>query len=226
MSDNPIIKADQVSYKYPKGEFEISGLNLTIEKEQITFILGRNGSGKTTLSKLMTGIMKPDAGNVYLGGKNTRKLELGEIGQMIGYLWQKPELQLFSATVMEELTFIGKLKKENWNEVKQKAEYWLDFFELSHLKKRSVFHLSRGEKQRLALAAVLNTGAKYLILDEPTKGLDLERKKVLFQLFEKMNQETKIGMCIISHDMFFREAFVQRREITMEKGKIFKDETI
>lgn len=225
--EQPFLIFDNVHFDYgkkTKGLFQINSLNLSIKKEQCTFLLGKNGSGKTTISKLMTGLLKPIKGEVFLEQKNTKELPLGEIGQRIGYLWQKPEIQLFAPTVLEELTFVGTLKKQDQEENYRQAIYWLSYFNLEHLKNRSPFFLSKGEKQRLALAATISNGAKYLILDEPTTGLDRKRKESFISLLKKLNEEDEIGMTIISHDEYFIKAFEQKRVIWLEEGEIKSDE--
>ncbi|MCL2678355.1 MAG: energy-coupling factor ABC transporter ATP-binding protein, partial [Clostridiales bacterium] len=183
-----------------------------------------NGSGKSTLAKLLAGIYKPGRGQVLLMGADTRKLTLGEIGQRIGYLWQKPEQQLFAHTVLEELLFVGRIKNpkqsaEERRAAEQAAWRWLEYFEIAHLAERSGFFLSRGEKQRLALAAVVSQGVKYLVLDEPTSGLDEKRKDALIAILRKLQIENGVGMTVISHDQKFIRALAER-EILLDRGEV------
>ena len=218
------IQFNNVIYTYPDGNFTLSVSGLSLKADEITFVTGDNGSGKTTLAKLMTGIIKPLKGDITLMGAPLSALSFGEIGKRIGYLWQNPGKQIFAQSVIEELTFAGELKNPKMTQAEKEATTtaalnWLEYFELAHLKDRTCFYLSQGEKQRLALAAVIASGATYLVLDEPTKGLDSKRKKILEDTINKLKDEKKIGMCIISHDDKFKEALCER-VITLSKGEL------
>ena len=213
-----------VVYQYPQGSFKLQIDHLALRAGEITIVQGENGSGKSTMAKLMAGVYHPGQGSVILAGQPADTLSLGRIGRMIGYLWQKPEQQLFAHNVLEELLFVGRLNSpaqslEHREAAEDDARNWLRLFEIEHLAGRSSFFLSRGEKQRVALAAVLHQGARYLILDEPTTGLDQERKRTLSGILAKLNRERSIGMTIISHDAKFAEELAHR-SVTLARGEI------
>ena len=224
------ITLKQAEYQYPQNGFLLRVEELVLAPGEITFVLGENGSGKSTLAKLLAGIYKPSQGQVLLMGADTRRLTLGEIGQCIGYLWQKPEQQLFAQTVMEELLFVGRIKNprqspEERQAAEQEAMRRLEHFEIAHLAERSGFFLSRGEKQRLALAAVVGQGVNYLVLDEPTSGLDEKRKDALIALLRKLKEENGVGMTVISHDQKFIRVLAER-EITLAGGEVAHERKI
>lgn len=221
------VELKQVVYKYPQGAFTLRVEQLALFAGEIVFLLGENGSGKSTLAKLLVGIHKPREGRIYLAGTAADSLSLGQVGQRIGYLWQKPEQQLFAHSVLEELLFVDKLKNprqspEKNAKAEEEARNWLKYFQIEHLAERSSFFLSRGEKQRLALAAVLSQGAKYLVLDEPTGGLDRERKEALARFLTQLKKESGIGMTIISHDKSFTHALADRI-VTLAAGEIIDE---
>jgi len=218
------LKFIDVAYSYPKGGFSLFIDELTLASDEITFITGDNGSGKTTLAKLMSGVIKPAKGEIILMGRPSGALSLGEIGKMVGYLWQNPRQQLFAQSVSEELTFMEEIKRpkmtrEEKEEAFKSAIGRLEYFDLAHLSEKSCFHLSHGERQRLAIAAVIAAGAEYLVLDEPTKGLDAKRKKALADILIKLRDENKTGMSIISHDEEFKAELMERL-IRLDKGRI------
>src|SRR5690606_12458880 len=128
-----------------------------------------------------------------------REMPLSEIGSKIGYLFQNPEKQFFTNTVYDELSFVLKIKGYDDEYIKDKVEKKLKLFQLKGLEKSSPFLLSQGEKQRLAIAAILINEPQYLILDEPTTGLDNRRKEILLKILTKLKNRG-IGMTIISHD--------------------------
>ena len=216
------IELKQVSFTYPlEKQAVLSGIDLKIKQDEITALVGANGSGKTTLTKLMIGVLKPAIGEVLLEDQITQNYTLAEIGKKIGYVFQNPELQLFCNTVAEEVGFGLTNRGYAPNIVKEKVEYYLDYFELSQYKKTSPLHLSLGEKRRLAIASVLVNNADFLILDEPTVGLDEFRKKNLEKQLEKIVLLGK-GFMLVSHDRLFIDSLAQR-VITIEAGRVIND---
>lgn len=217
----PYIDLKDACYRYPKGSFAVKNICLQFSQDEFTAVTGCNGSGKTTLGKLSAGILKPDSGAVTIDGICSRDMSLGEIGKRIGYLFQNPDRQIFAPSVYEEISFVLELKGYSPKEVQEKTYSMLEIFNIAHLEKAVPFKLSRGEKQRLALAAMLVNDPKYLILDEPTTGLDIERKGILSGILDKLN-EKGIGMILISHDGSFIKRHASRI-IKMHEGEIADD---
>lgn len=215
------IELKEVSFQYENGKRIFHNINLNIEKSEVTALLGPNGSGKTTLGKLMVGILKPDVGQVYVFNKDTNELSLSEIGSKIGYLFQNPEKQFFTNSVYEELGFVLKTRKYGEDYIREKVDKALNMFQLKGLEKHSPFLISQGEKKRLALAAILINEPDYLILDEPTAGLDSKRKEILIDILSRLNKKG-IGMTIISHDDEFIKSIADRL-IGLNRGELVYD---
>ncbi|NLZ93605.1 MAG: ABC transporter ATP-binding protein [Firmicutes bacterium] len=213
-----MISFQDVSFRYPRSKWLFKQLNLEIKQNLITFIAGPNGGGKTTLGKLMAGILKPEVGTVLVNGLNTKDVELAEIGAKVGYLFQEPERQIFAATVRDEIGFVLELHEIKQAEITAKVDAVLKQFQLEHLANLSPLKLSRGEKQRLAIAAIMVNQPRFFILDEPTTGLDQERKEILSSVIERL-QDEGIGMVIISHDQYFMQRHAQQI-ITVVGGEI------
>lgn len=218
------IEINDITYKYQKGRSVFNNFSLQLDVNESTVITGKNGCGKTTLTKLIMGILKPDEGYVKLFGQETKNLTLGQIGEKIGYVFQYPERQLFSTSVMDELVFPLMLRGYDKEEVDKRAEKMLELFELKHVKSSYPFFLSYGEKRRLAIASVLMNNPKYIILDEPTASLDNERLEILSQVIDKLRVE-KIGFLIITHNEYFMERH-RDRIINMEEGEIISDKRL
>ncbi|HHV46352.1 MAG TPA: ABC transporter ATP-binding protein [Tissierellia bacterium] len=216
------IEIRDVDFEYEKGKSVFQNLSLNIDKNETIALMGPNGSGKTTLGKLMAGILKPTKGQVNVFSRDTRGIPLHEIGLRIGYLFQNPEKQFFANTVYDELGFVMKIKGYDEEYIKEKVEEKLELFQLKGLVNHSPFLLSQGEKQRLAIAAVLMNEPEYLILDEPTTGLDKKRKDMLLNLLFMLKNQG-IGMTIISHDRRFVERICSRF-IYISRGEIQYDE--
>lgn len=173
----------------------------------------------------MCGIFKPDSGSILIDGKETKDMSLGQIGKKIGYLFQNPQNQIFSTTVYEELTFALEFKSVDKEEVEYKANKMLELFYIKHVKDSLPYKLSQGEKKRLALAAMLINNPEFLILDEPTTGLDVKRINILSDVLDNLKKEKEIGMVIISHDKDFIDYHADRI-IKMSKGDIIDDKWI
>lgn len=200
------IKFENVSFNYQAQKPLFNGIDLCIEPGSFTAITGPNGSGKTTLGKLAIGILKPLSGKVLLEDRDISGMSLGEVGGKIGYLFQNPEVQIFANTVIDDLTFIMRIKNIDEGIISKKIDTLLDFLNISDLKQSNTFNLSYGEKQRLAIAGILINEPQFLVLDEPTTGLDVERKKILAGLINKLLDAGK-GLMIISHDHKFINNF-------------------
>ncbi len=212
------ITLENVRFRYPRGSFIFSVDTFSLRAGEICIIQGQNGSGKSTLLKLCTGILHAEKMKLTLFGNDASEYSLGQIGKYVGYLFQEPSKQIFTATVWEEMTFIAAIREEDPKEIAQKAMILLDRFSLKHLAKRSTYRLSRGEKQRLALASILMQNIHYLMLDEPTTGLDFQNRQTLYSVIDEL-LKAKLGIAIISHDSELFERFPNARIVTIKEGE-------
>lgn len=212
----------QVSFFYPrKKKAALDGISLDFDRDGITAIVGPNGSGKTTLTKLMVGIIQPAAGEVYLDSRPLPEYSLAQIGRRIGYVFQNPNQQLFCTTVAEEIAFGLKQMGEEPEAIAERVKFYLEYFELASYRNVFPLHLSYGEKQRVAIAAVLANDPGFLILDEPTVGLDAYRKRRLEKYLKKIVDLGR-GMIIVSHDAHFVERMADR-VVSLENGRVQGD---
>jgi len=169
--------------------------------------MGENGSGKTTLGKLAAGLLRPDAGCVLYDGEDIAGWKLGQIGKQVGYLFQEPSRQLFTPRPLEEIAFPLELRGVPKDEAEAKATELLRQFELEHIKDNTTYTLSRGEKQRLAIAAAMVAQPRFFVLDEPTTGLDKRRRGILAETLRSL-MDDGVGILLISHD----DAFVDEMQ--------------
>ena len=216
-----MIELRDVVYTYPKGGFTFSCDNAAFPAGCVTLLVGPNGSGKTTLTRLMCGVLRPDRGQLLIGGEDATHWPLGRIGQQVGYLLQEPSRQLFRPLVMEEMTFAPSLLGRNPQETQERAESLLDEFGLLPLKDRPVLKLSRGEKQRLALAALLLGGARFFILDEPTTGLDTDNRRILYRKIDDLCAKG-VGFAVASHDGELIDRWPRR--LHLQEGRVVDED--
>jgi energy-coupling factor transport system ATP-binding protein len=201
-------EVDQISYGV-RGRNIFNHVSCQLNQAEFVSLVGSNGIGKTTLAKLMMGILTPEAGQIRLDGKPMSKLALYEVGRKIGYLFQNPTSQIFCATIQEELLFAQRFQGGETPEGEARAEEMIDVFSLHEAKDSPVHALSHGEKQRLALATIMMSQPEYLILDEPTTGLDQVRKAELGKYLKEIHQ-SGVGILMISHDHGFVKEMSQR----------------
>jgi len=209
---------DSLTFSYNRNTSLLENISFEIDNNQHIGLTGDNGCGKTTLIKLMLGILKPQKGAILIEGQNVKDMPLSHIGRKIGYVFQNPEKQLFCPTVWEQMSFSFKYGNEsNRHIMEDRINHYLDLFELKKYKNDSPMKLSWGEKQRLALASVLSRNVKFLIMDEPTIGLDMLRKKQLQKCLQALKDEGK-GYMIVSHEPDFLERYVDKLLILTSKG--------
>lgn len=197
-----IIQATNLTVRYGQTE-ALHDISFSIEKGDFVGLVGPNGGGKTTLAKVVLGLIPKTKGKVMLFGK---ELKNGDGLSKIGYLPQKQSSinQLFPATV-GEVVFLGLLSdkrrpKRISQEDGQKIDRTLSLLGILNLKNKMLSELSGGQQQRALLARALVSNPELLILDEPSTALDPSSRKDFFKLAQKLNQETKTTIILITHD--------------------------
>lgn len=207
------LRMEDISFTYPgaPGKPGADGgycsFNLSVECFEPgarMALLGPNGSGKTTIGKLCAGLLKPDAGRILYNGEDIAGWPLGRIGGQAGYLFQDPSRQIFAPHPLEEIAFPLELRGMPKPEAASIARGLLAEFELEGIEDSTTYTLSRGEKQRLAIAAVMACKPSYLILDEPTTGLDTRRREILARTLRRLI-DVGVGVLLITHDRSFAE---------------------
>jgi len=209
-----VIRAENLTYRYPNSDTPVlSDYSAWFKRGEISAVSGKNGCGKTTLTKLITGILRPTEGRVTIDGLDAANMDLFEIGLRVGYVFQNPNRQLFCDTVYNEVAYGLRNLKFDEELTAQEATHYLEYFGLLHYRDVYPGKLSLGEKQRLALAAVLALGTDYLVLDEPTGGLDVRRQRELGDMLTKLRNELNCGIILVSHEKDFIDHYADRKQV-------------
>lgn len=201
------VRFKDVSFSYNKGQRNekkaLNNINLFLEDNKIHGIIGPIGSGKSTLLELMNGITKPTSGKIIVGEYElNKKINFNRFRYDVGLVYQFPEKQFFSSTVAEEISFSSKVFEPKNKNLKTKIKKVLKMVGLddSYLK-RNPLSLNGGEKRKVAIASVLISNPKLLIMDEPTIGLDNKSKKSLIKLLKNLKTRHMKTIIIVTHDV-------------------------
>lgn len=217
-----MIECDSVRFGYGKTKDAelIHGISLSIEDGEFVALTGENGAGKSTFSKLLAGILKPSDGKICVNGIDTKKAKNSMLAKTTGFLFQNPDRQLCTYTVRDEIAFGQKaLKTGTEEEISKRTEKIIERFGFNP--DEAPFSLSRGQRQRLALASIIAVEPKVMILDEPTTGLDYKECMEIMSAVKELNKNgtTVIMVC---HNMELVLDFA-RRMIVLADGKIEAD---
>ena len=223
-SSEKIIEMSDVTYHYPHTKNGICDINLSIHKGEFVSLIGTNGSGKTTLLKLITGIAVPDKGEVKLDGQSPQKIPPREIPKHIGFVFQNPDHQIFTSSIKEELIQSMKLAGMDENLYTQKMSEVLKIVKLEGLEEEDPFLLTKGERQKVAVACALVNDPALLILDEPTTGLDYQEQLSILSMLRRLNEAGKT-IIITTHSLWIVEEYTHRC-IIMHQGRIAIDNTV
>ncbi|WP_456423066.1 energy-coupling factor ABC transporter ATP-binding protein [Thermococcus sp.] len=213
-----MIRVENLHFAY-NGREVIKGVDLTFG-EEILALVGPNGSGKTTLAKHFNGLLKPTRGRILVDGMDTREHTIAELSRKVGYVFQNPEHMFFEETVFREVAFGPKNLGVSEKEIEERVRWSLKAVGLEGFEERTPYSLSGGEKQRLAIACVLAMKPKYLILDEPTTGLDLKAEKRVVEVIRSLRRKGH-GVMLITHDMDLVLELAERVVLLSGGRKVF-----
>jgi len=216
----PTLSVDKLWFAYG-DRTALRDISFSINEGEFIVIMGRNASGKTTLVKHLNGLLKPSKGRVVIEGIDTKHSSVAELSRHVGFVFQNPNDHLFADTVEEEIAFSLKSQGMAQNRVTQLVERILARFKLTYYRYTYPRNLSGGEKQRLALASVLVSEPKIIVLDEPTRGMDYTLKKELVGFLDDYRRQGNI-IIMVTHDV---ETVTEcaDRVILLSEGRVVVD---
>jgi len=195
----PIVTVKDVKFSYPAGVSALHGVSFDIKQGERIALLGPNGSGKSTLILLIAGLLTPKSGEIKVFGQKTTSKDFQKFRSRIGIVFQDPDDQLFTPSVIEDIEYGPKNLKLPDVDVHERSAHVLEKMGIAHLKDRPPHRLSFGEKKKVSLATALVLKPELLILDEPTANLDLVSRR---GLIDTLNELSRTGTTIIvsTHD--------------------------
>ena len=212
---DPFLKAEGLGHTYPGGIMALKGVSFSLG-EGIVCLVGDNGAGKSTLARILAGLIKPSQGDAFLRGESIRRLGLKKLSWKCGFLFQNPDLQLLFDSVEEELfsCLPGVRDRE------KRVSEILERMDLQDYRKRHPQSLSRGERQRVALGAVLLRSADLLILDEPTTGQDWKHISLIMEIAAEKVKKGALAL-LITHDLRLVDDYAEQ-VLLFRGGKLEK----
>lgn len=221
MKSQPVIRTEDLFFQYKNGPLALKGINLEVYQGEFIAIIGQNGAGKTTLAKHFNGLLKPTKGDVIVDGMNTKDAMITDLAKVVGFVFQNPDHQFFSFSVEEEVAFGPRNLGLGEEEVKSRVDEALRIVGLEQMRNRHPFTLSRGQRQRLAVASVLAMHPKIIVLDEPTTGQDEVAINQIMTLVNKLRRDGRT-ILMITHDMSIVTKYAERT-IVLSQGEVLMD---
>jgi energy-coupling factor transport system ATP-binding protein len=220
-SINPLYTFSNVSFTFPDKTRVLDTISFKVGEGEFLAIIGENGCGKSTLLMHMNRLLDPTGGQVFFEGIDLRRMKHSSIVQKAGYLFQNPDNQIFMGQVYDEIAVGLKAHGLSSHETDAKVRHAASSVGIGHLLDRDPNTLSRGERQRLAVASILALEPKVLLLDEPTTGQDYGRLMHLVAYLLELNRNgTTVVM--VTHDIPLAVS-VSDRILVMKRGSLVRE---
>ena len=196
-----LLQIRDLTYSYDGEKNALENVSFDVKRGEFVSILGKNGSGKSTITKLIMGVVEPDAGNIDFDGQDIANLNIFERSQKIGVVMQNPNHMISHHMIFDEVAFGLRNKGLEESVIERKVEDVLALCGLAKYRHWPIEALSYGQKKRVTIASILVMEPQLLILDEPTAGQDYRNYTSMLSFVQKLNREMGITVVIISHDM-------------------------
>lgn len=217
----PALTVEGLTHVYPDGTRALKGVDLTVAQGEFLGIVGRNGSGKSTLVRHFLQLLSPSSGTVRVAGEDVAGLKVAELARRIGYVSQNAHQQIFCDTVSAEVGFAPSMMKWPKPQTAAAVDKALAAMELGWAADRHPMSLSRGDRLRVAIAAVLALEPQILIFDEPTTGQDWRGALAILEMLRTLNRLGKTTV-LITHHLYLLPGFVERL-VVMDGGRIVQE---
>lgn len=217
-----ILSLCHVSHEYPGGFEALRDVSLDVHRGDYTLLIGENGAGKSTLLKHLLGLLRPTRGQVLLDGVPLATLPAKEIARRIGYVPQNPDRQLFNPTVEAEVGFSLRVRPGLTGQDKaRRVDAALEELGLSGMRKAHPFALSKGDRARVVVAAVLVLEPEVLVFDEPTTGQDAEGARAILDLTRRLHAAGRT-VVVVTHHLYLMPGYA-RRAVVLGGGQVLRD---
>lgn len=211
-----MLKFTDVSFRYSNQTLAVKSVSFDIAAGEFIAVAGRNGSGKTTLTKLMMALLKPCSGTITFHGQDTKKYSPADMARSVGYVFQNPDRQMFRDTVAMEVAYGPQQLGFPAEQLQQAVASALAVTGLEEFSNAYPRTLTKGQRQRVAIASALAMEPEILILDEPTSGQDSHSSHDLMELLTGLNAAGRT-IILVTHNMDLLAQYA-KRAIIMDQG--------
>jgi len=224
-SSDPVLKIENLSFKFQGSkEYVLKNINLVFNKGEFVLLIGPSGCGKTTLINTINGIIPHviegiRKGHVYIQGKDTKEMKLAEISTHVATVFQDPETQFFTLSVVDEIVFGPENFKLPADEIEKRLEFAVEATGVEELLEKDIMSLSGGQKQRVAIASAMAMMPDILILDEPTTNLDPKGASEVLRTIANLRRQTNALIILIEHRLEEVTKYADR-VLVMNQGEI------
>lgn len=218
-----IIKVENLVFGYTKENKILNDISFSIKKGEYVTLIGHNGSGKSTLAKLLSYILEPNSGKIFIDNEELNDKNIKDIRNKIGIVFQNPDNQFIGSTVEDDIAFGLENRGITKEEMQKRVIDVAKKVGMEKYLSKQPEELSGGQKQRVAIAGILALNLKIIIFDEATSMLDPEGVEEIRNLILKMKENDKeLTFISITHDI--EECYLSDRVIILDDGKIFKND--
>lgn len=216
----PLLKWQNIGMSFADDKKVLKDAKLSLHKGEWVALAGPNGSGKTTLASLAMGFQSATSGQILFNGQTVKAGRISKLASQIGYLFQAADNMLFASTVRDEIQFGKKhSRKGSSAQLNRSVEELAALIDLKEYLNRNPFHLSHGQRKRLAIGALLAANPELMILDEPTTGQDEGHARAFLMFLQEMRHQFVMTYLMITHDMRAAARYASRLVI-LNRGHI------
>ena len=216
-----VIKIENLQFSYQSGT-KIENINLSVYENDFIALIGDNGCGKTTLLKNITGLLRPASGDIFIRGRNTKKLKVCDISKEIGFVMQNPDNQLFSDTVYKEVAFALKNMRLPKKEIKKSVHEALELLGLTDKIDDFPHSLNKTDRTKVVIACVLAMGCKILLFDEIDVGNDYPGNLKIMNIARSLHADG-FTIIFVTHNMSLAHEYAHRI-VKMERNGIVSND--
>jgi len=218
-----ILSVENVHFTYEDGTEALKGIDMQVRRGEKLAVMGANGSGKSTLFLTLNGVRKPASGRILINGEPVvyTKKGLLEMRKKVGIVFQDPDNQLFSASVMQEISFGAMNLGIPESEVRARVESVMDELDITSFREKPTHFLSGGQKKRVSIADILVMDPEIIILDEPAAALDPKHARVIDHIIDQLGKRG-ITVILSTHDVN-RALVWADRLVLLDNGRVIGD---
>lgn len=220
IADDPVLEAEHLCFSYDGIKNAVDDVSFKVNRGEMLAIVGKNGAGKSTISRLLTGFLREDSGDILLHGSNIRDDTIFERGQKIGLVLQNPNQMICNTMIFDEVAYGLRNMHTPEDEVKSRVEEVLRVCGLYPFRSWPISALSYGQRKRVTIASIIVMRPDIIVLDEPTAGQDYRHYTDIMDFLKTLNRQG-LTIIMITHDMHLMLEYCNRCVVILDGRKIY-----